>query len=428
MTKNSALIKVTIAIILAVIVGALSGPDNGIAGIPFVKFYDLAGQLFLNALTLVVVPLVAASIITGSARIGAEGSFGSLGLKTFGYFILTTSLAVLAGYFVVIWMAPGVGHAITTNPAATPTALAQLSTDEGGFAKIGGLLLKLFPPNILAAASQGQMIGLIPFCLLFGYFMMKIDSPLSTTLLSFWQGIFQVMMRITHVIMKALPYGVFALVAKVVAISGLDAFLSVAWFFMTFVIALGIYFLVILPLLLKLMGGLSPLAHFRAMGPALLTAFSTSSSAATLPIALECMEERAGVSNRICSFIFPLGASINLSATALYECVVVFFIAQAYGIELTLPTQFIILLMSLLTSMGLAGIPSGSLIGIVTILHAVGLPTEGIALVLAVERFCDMLRTTVNVFGCSCCTALVAKSEGENNLYPALPTKSPSHE
>ncbi|MBA2728622.1 MAG: dicarboxylate/amino acid:cation symporter [Parachlamydiaceae bacterium] len=418
--KNSALINVFGSMLLAIVVGLLAGTDKGIGNVTYVQIFDLVGQLFLNALTLVVVPLVVASIITGTARMGAEGSFGTLGVKTIFYFLLTTTLAVLTGYVVVMLMNPGDGFLVSGDLAyadAKIKALEQIS-QEGGFAKIAQIILKLIPVNILAAASQGQMIGLIPFCLIFGYYMMKIEAPLASVMLSFWKALFQIMMKITGLIMKALPVGVFALVAKVVALSGIDSILSLAWFSATVISALCVYIFIVLSLLLKGIGGIDPVKHFKAMFPALLTGFSTSSSAAALPAAIECVEQRAGISNRICSFVLPLGVSVNLSAAALFQCIVPFFIAQAYGIELPLTTQLIIIVMSILNTIGMPGIPSASLIGIVITLKTVGLPTEGIALVLAVERILDMFRAATNVYGISCCAALVAKSEEEKNLYP----------
>lgn len=426
MTKPYALLKISFAILLAIATGAFVGPKRAIAGIPIVHIFDLIGELFLNALTLVVIPLVAASIITGTARMGKEGSFGSLGIKIFFYFILTSSIAILCGYAAVTLIAPGSGLMII-DPAfkeAKLNALMQLS-EQDSFAKISAILLRLIPPNILSAAAEGQMIGLIPFCLLFGYYMTKIETSLSTVLISFWQALFQVMMQITYLIMRALPIGVFALVAKVVALSGIHSFWTLIWFSIAVVSALALYVGLFLPILL-ISRGISPFVQLKAMAPALFTAFSTSSSAATLPIAIECAEESLGISNRISSLVLPLGSSINLSATALYECVVVFFIAQAYEIPLSLPQQAIILLMSLLTSIGMAGIPSASLIAIVIILKTVGLPIEGIGLVVAVERILDMLRTTVNVFGSSCCASLIAASEGENLLSNKINVSTPA--
>ena len=291
----------------------------------------------------------------------------------------------------------------------------------GTFEKMELLLLKLIPSNILAVASQGQMLGLIFFSLLFGYFISKIDPEPSRIMLGFWTGVFQIMMKITHLVMRALPIGVFGLVAKVIATTGLETFLSVAWFTLTVVIALIVYAGIVLPLLLKFVAKVSPIAHFRAMGPALLTAFSTSSSAATLPLTLECLEKRANVSNRICSFTVPLGTTLNLTASALFICVTVFFIAQVYSVPMSLGFITNAFLLVVFSSIGLAGIPSACLIGAVLVLHALGLPADAIGLVMAVERVLDMCRTVVNVFGTSCCAVLVARSEGETNiLIPAV--------
>lgn len=429
---NSPMIKILIALFLACIAGYLSGPQSGVFGVPFADLFGLLGELFLNALSLVIIPLVASSIILGAARMGGDESMGALGLKTFGYFILTTTLAVLVGYAAVTTFSPG----LSENPAqiseavsdaaitAKMQSLEQLSEDSA-FIKFKQLLLKILPPNILSAASQGQMISLIGFCLLFGYFSMKIETHASSVMMAFWRGVFQVMMKITQLFMKALPIGVFGLVAKVVATSGLEAFQSVAWFFAVVLLALGLYTAVVLPFLLKYIARVSPLAFFSAMSPALLTAFSTSSSAATLPVVLDCLEKRAGVSNRVCGFTVPLGTAASLSGSAMYECMAVFFIAQAYGITLSLSTHFLIITMAVLTSFGLAGIPSACLIAIVVILQTIGLPVEGLGLILAVERILDMIRTAANVCGNTACAVLVAKSEGETQvLNPTIATPS----
>jgi Na+/H+-dicarboxylate symporter len=216
--------------------------------------------------------------------------------------------------------------------------------------------------------------------------------------------------------MKFLPYGVFCLVAKVFMVSGIRSLESVGLFTLTVLIGLAVFMFIALPLLLKWIGKVKPIRHFKAMGPALVTAFSTSSSSATLPITIDCVEKRAGVSNRICSLVVPLGTSINMSGSALYECVAAMFIAQAYGIDLSFSTQFLVVLMALITSVGVAGIPSASLVAILVILKVIGLPQEGIGLFIAVDRLLDMCRTTVNVFSDSCCAILVARSEGEENV------------
>lgn len=419
--------KIILALIFACLAGYLSGDQAQIFGIPLVEIYGLIGELFLNALSLVVVPLVASSIILGAARMGGDSSMGKLGLKTLGSFVLVTSLAVLVGYAVVTTLSPGLVESPTLSSTTIMHSLdtklhsMQQMSQEGAFIKFKQLLLKLVPGNILAAASQGQMISLILFCMLFGYFSMKIEAQASHLMLTFWRALFEIMMRMTQLFMKALPIGVFGLVAKVVATAGFEAFQSVAWFSMAFLIALGVHAGLILPLLLKLVAKVSPLAFFSALSPALLTAFSTSSSAAALPVVLDSLEKRAGLSNRICGFSVPLGTAICLSGSAMYECVVVFFVAQVYGVDLPLSSQVLVIAMSILTSFGLAGIPSACLIAVVVILQTIGLPAEGIGLILAVERLLDMFRTAVNVCGNSCCAVLVARSEGET-----LAIQSPS--
>lgn len=410
--KNNLLLKVFLSIALAVVAGITTGSN-----LYALKVYDLVGQLFLNALTLVVVPLVASSIITGTARMGAEEAFENLGLKTFGYFILNSMLAAILGLVLVNLINPG--HASSVEGILVNQAkLSQIqSRVEGdGFDQIAQILLKIVPSNIFAVASQGQMLGLIFFCLLFGFFSSKIEPSNGSIVLGFFKGLFDIMMRITHLVMKALPIGVFGLVAKVVATTGAESFASVAWFFVTIMTGLVLHTFVTLPALLNFLAKVNPIEHLKAMSPALVTAISTSSSAATLPVTIECLEKRVGISNRICSFSVPLGTSLNMAGTALYSTITASYIAQAYGIELSFSTQVTILMMSFLTSFGMAGIPSASLVAIVMILHTIGVPAEGIGLILAVERIVDMFRTAVNVYGNSCCAVLLARSEGEKNI------------
>ncbi|HSW86116.1 MAG TPA: dicarboxylate/amino acid:cation symporter [Rhabdochlamydiaceae bacterium] len=402
------------AIFLAMIVGKYTGTTAGIFGITFYSMYDFIGQLFLNALTLVVVPLVSSSIITGMAKIGSDNSFGRVGLKTFSFYIGTSLLAVLIGLLFVNLVHPGhadAHHQVLSNVSHLKDQITSQETH-----KISEILLQIIPSNVLRAFSQGQMLGLIFFSLIFGYAISKIESKPSQILLGFWQGIFQAMILITHGVMKFLPLGVFCLVAKVFATTGFDSLHSVGMFFVAVILGLLTFVFVALPLLLKFVGKVNPFLHFRAMAPALITAFSTSSSSATLPITMDCVEKRSGVSNRICSLVIPLGTSINMSGSALYECVAAMFVAQVYGIDLSFSTQFIVVLMALITSIGVAGIPSASLVAVLVILKSIGLPAEGIGLFIAVDRILDMCRTTVNVFSDSCCAVLVASSEGEKEI------------
>lgn len=401
--------SVFIAIILAVIAGMAVGTETGIFGVTFYSMFNVVGVIFINALTLVVVPLVSSSIITGIARIGNDEAFGRLGFKTFTFYISTSLMAILIGLFFVNIISPGT-RGIEHPAAAAQALLPQETTTFVGFIE------QIVPANIFNAFSQGQMLGVIFFSLLFGYATSKIESSAGAILSGFWNGIFQVMLRITHIIMKFLPLGVFCLVAKVFATTGIESLGRVGLFTATVLLGLATFIFIALPLLLKFVGKVNPWRHFRAMGPALITAFSTSSSSATLPITIDCVEKRAGVSNKICSLVVPLGTSINMSGSALYECVAAMFVAQVYGIDISLTTQFAVVVLSLVTSIGVAGVPSASLVAILIILKAIGLPAEGLGLFIAVDRLLDMCRTTVNVFSDSCCAVLVAKSEGEKNV------------
>jgi Na+/H+-dicarboxylate symporter len=271
----------------------------------------------------------------------------------------------------------------------------------------------MVPANIVSAAAEGQMLGLIFFSLLFGFFTSRVKGNPGESLKNFWKGLLDVMMQMTEWVMLFAPIGVFALVAKVLMVSGLDAFEPLAVFFVTVLIALAIHLLLVMPVVLRFVANVSSVAHFRAMMPALLTAFSTSSSSATLPITIDCVENRAGVSNRVSGFTLPLGATVNMDGTALYECVAAMFIAQAYGLSLDFTTQFTIVLIALLTSIGVAGIPSASLVAITIILSAIGLPVEAIGMILVVDRLLDMCRTAVNVFSDSVAAVTIARLEGE---------------
>lgn len=399
-----------IAIILAMFVGNFTGTTASLFGITFYSIFDLFGTLFLHALTLIVVPLVSSSIITGMARFGSDEAFERVGLKTLGFYVTTTFIAVVIGLLFVNLVHPGVA----STPAANVASMDHINTLETPH--ITDIVLQIIPSNIVDAFSKGQMLGIIFFSLLFGFCITKIESHASSVLMTFWQGIFQVMIRMTHIIMRFLPIGVFCLVAKVFATTGVESLKSLALFFGTVVAALAVFAFIALPLLLKFVAKVNPFTHIKAMSPALITAFSTSSSSATLPITMDCVEKRAGVSNRICSLVIPLGTSLNMSGSALYECVAALFVAQVYGIEISIMQQFLVVFLALLTSMGVAGIPAASLVAVIVIMKAIGLPIEGIGLFLAVDRILDMCRTTVNVFSDSCCAVLVACSEGEKEI------------
>ena len=407
--------QILIALCLAVITGLIFDSSTSIFDISLLAVFKFFGTLFLNALKMLIVPLVMASIITGMMSLEGD-SLGRLGSKTIIYYASTSLVAILIGLFFVNLLQPGIVDGVPARDIIGLSAQTgeMVSKVEGkGAGDIAEVLLRMVPPNIVTAAANGQMLGLIFFSLLFGFFVSKLKGSPAQIHKDFWQGLLDIMMMMTDIVMKFAPLGVFALVAKVIMISGVDAFRPLALFFITVVLALAVHLLVFLPTILRYLARVSPTKHFKAMLPALLTAFSTSSSSATLPITMECVENRAGVSNQVSGFTLPLGATINMDGTALYECVAAMFIAQAYGLSLDLTTQFTIVLVALLTSIGVAGIPSASLVAITIILTAIGLPLEAIGLILVVDRVLDMCRTSVNVFSDSCCAVTIARLEGE---------------
>ncbi|MFP3873817.1 MAG: dicarboxylate/amino acid:cation symporter [Thiohalophilus sp.] len=416
--------QILIALILAVVIGAWAGQEGRLFGVQLYNVFDFVGSLFLNALKMIIVPLIVASIIVGIAGIGGGHGLARLGGKTLLYYMVTSLAAILIGLFFVNLLSPGI---IDGQPANEVLGLSQQqaevakeSVGERGASDIAGVFLSMIPANIVSAAANGQMLGLIFFSLLYGFFMTRIEEDYAEAQYNFWNGVFGIMMAITDLVMKFAPLGVFALVAKVVAEIEPDQLAELAQtlglFTAAVLLALLTHVLVLLPLLLRFVGKVRPQRHYRAMAPALLTAFSTASSAATLPLTMECVEKNAGVSNRTSSVVLPLGATINMDGTALYECVAALFIAQAYGLELGFVTQFTVVLVALLTSIGVAGIPAASLVAIAIILSTIGLPLEALGLILAVDRILDMFRTAVNVFSDSCGAVIIARTEGETDL------------
>jgi proton glutamate symport protein len=410
--------QILIALVVAILVGLAVGREGNILGLTFYSVFDFLGKMFLNALKMLIVPLIVSSIIVGVAGVGGSHNLGRLGGKTIGYYAMTSMFAILVGLLVVNLIQPGVVQGDPKEVFGFHADVAALEAKVAGKGSgdVVEVFLRMIPTNLVAAAAEGQMLGLIFFSLLYGFFLTRIAEAYAEAQYNFFQGMFEIMMRITDLIMRFAPVGVFALVAKTVADTGLEAFGPLALFFFTVVLALAIHFFVTLPLLLYFVGGVNPLRHYQAMGAALLTAFSTASSSATLPVTMECVEKNAGVSNKVTSFVLPLGATVNMDGTALYECVAALFIAQAYGIELSLATQFLVVMLALLTSIGVAGIPAASLVAIAIILAAVGLPLEGVGLILAVDRILDMLRTSVNIFSDSCGAVIIARSEGETGV------------
>jgi len=421
--------QILIAILLAGLAGygvnsAIAGgdPDPSILGVSLLGLFGYIGEMFLNALKMIIVPLILSSIIMGVANIGSGGNLGALGGRTLLFYATTTTAAILVGLTLVNLIGPGfqdgepVGDALALGDGGE--AIVALAEGRGP-GDVAQVFLKMVPPNVVQAAAEGQMLGIIFFALLFGYFMTHLSHDRAEPLFRFWDGIFHVMMRMTEFIMKFAPIGVFGLVAKVVAETGFGGLRPLALFAITVTLALAIHVTLVLPAFLKLVGKVHPYKVFPAMAPAMLTAFSTSSSSATLPITMERVEQNLGVSNKISSFVLPLGATVNMNGTALYECAAAMFLAQAYGLDLDFGVQFSIVVIALLTSVGVAGVPSASLVAIAIILGAVGLPVEAVGVLLVFDRILDMMRTSVNIFGDACCAVIVARLDGEETNVAA---------
>lgn len=373
------------------------------------------GQIFLRLLFMLVVPLVFSALVLGVVEIGDPRSLGRIGGRTLAYVVVVTALAVGIGLVTVNLLQPGrglppdVGQAILADAAQNATAIA--AKREGVSAL--DLLLNLVPRNPLASAVNGDLIGVMVFALLFGIAAAVLRTEGTRRFLGAVQGVYDICLRLIEWIIRTAPYAVAALLFAITARLGVDVLVQLARFVGTVTLALAVHFFVVFPLLVRLVGRMSPLDFFRRAEPAILTAFSTSSSSATLPTTLMVAEERLGVPRRVGRFVCTLGATANMNGTALFEGVTVLFLAQFFGVDLSLVQQVTVLLLCILGGIGAAGVPGGSLPVIAMILAMFGIPPEGIGLILGVDRFLDMCRTCVNVTGDLVGAVVVGRGEAE---------------
>ena len=379
-------------------------------------FIKPLGELFIRLLKMIIVPLIVASIIMGVNSVGSMGKLGRIGSITIGYYLTTTVIAIVLGIICVNVIQPGDGVKIDDPAVSQQLETGNKTIEEKNFKNYSAptlttLMRDLIPTNIVKAMAEGQMLSVIFFSILFGIVMVSLGDR-AKPLLEFFSALDNVMMTLTNWIMYIAPVGAFALMTTTVAAAGSSVLGSLAKYMAAVLTGLTIHSVVVLPLLLLVFARISPLRLLAAVSPALATAFSTASSAATLPLTMNCLENRAKISESTVSFVMPLGATINMDGTALYEAVAAMFIAQAYGIDLNLAEQGLIVLTATLASIGAAAIPSAGLFTLVIVLDAVGLPSEGIGLILAVDRILDMCRTTVNVWGDSCGSAIVERLSG----------------
>ena len=402
MKKIPLYLQIIAALILGIIVGTLLP-----SVVPYIRWI---GNLFMNALCMLIVPIIFFSVSTSVEGICSEssGTFGRIGGKALGMYVLTMLLAIATGLCLVWLIRPGSAVAGIALPSDVPSQVGSFSPTD--------IVSGFIPSNIFAAFAQNNTVPVIFVSILIGYFVTKISPEGKAAILPILKGGYEITLKIMRVVIMFAPLGVFAIVAKQFADAGDVGGLlkNMLMYVVTVTAGLLIQTFVTLPLLLRFMGKVNPVKHFRNMGVPLLTAFSTASSGATLPLTLQAVKEKDGVSSKVTDFVVSLGATINMNGAALLECVAVIFIAQVYGVELTVLQTVIISFMSLLCAIGSAGVPMSAMVMMAIILNVVGLPAEGIGLVIGVDRILDMLRTAVNVYGDTCVAVIVGKSEGEH--------------
>jgi Na+/H+-dicarboxylate symporter len=376
----------------------------------YLPYIDWIGGLYIRVLLMIIVPLVVASLISGLSGIGSGQNLLRLGIKTVLYYFSTSTIAIFVGIFFVYIFSPGSG--VDVNSVQEVGTLANPVSFKDS-------LLNIIPVNIFEAFARANLISIIFFSLLFGFFVTKVNDRSRILISNFFSAVFEILIQLTNFIIRFLPIGLMSLSAAFVAdYSGdlpklLSLLSSLGKYFITLTFALSFHAVITLPLLLYFGFRANPWKHFKNMRSALITSCFTASSVTALPLTMYSVNKNCGVSNKVTSFILPLGASISMDGTALYTIVTVFFIAQAYGIDLSFVETFIIVATTLLASIGSSGVPLSGLLILSVVLAAVGLPVEGIGLLLIIDRILEMFRTMVNVWSDSCGAVIVAKSEGE---------------
>ena len=399
--------RIAAAMLLGVIAGLVGGE-------PLADSVGWLGTLFIKLLKMIIVPLVLTSIVTGVASVGAGAGLGRLFGKTLGYYILTSFLACIVGLVMVNTIQPGVGADLISGETQEMPNLTVIQSPVD-------LILDIVPENFIAAAADTEMLAIIFFSIVLGISISTLKQSHREPLISLFESGFAAMMKLTGGIINIFaPIGVFALIAKLMGTTGLGAFKALGLYALMLVCGLSLHLFITLPLVLRFLGGINPITHFRNMVQPIVMAFSTSSSGATLPVTIDTVENKVGVSNRVTSFVLPMGATVNMDGTALYECAGVLFIAQVMGVQLGFEQQLVVVFTALLASIGAAAVPSAGLVVIFIVLQAVNLTGPQVDLIvgamLAVDRPLDMYRTVVNVFSDSCGAAIIARSEGETGV------------
>ncbi|MEC6907982.1 dicarboxylate/amino acid:cation symporter [Photobacterium piscicola] len=413
MTTEKKKMSLTARVILGMILGILTGfmIRSLFADVAFIHDYivnglfDVGGKIFIASLKMLVVPLVFVSLVCGTSSLKDLATLGRLGGKTLAFYLTTTALAITLALTMANIFQPGTGADLS---AATTFASKEAPS-------LGSVIVGMFPTNPISAMASGNTLQIIVFAVLFGIAISAAGKP-GERLAAVFADLNEVIMKLVALLMNIAPFGVFFLMAKLFTGLGLDAIYSLINYFLVLVAALLLHALVTYSVMLKAFTGLSPITFLKKMEDAVMFAFSTASSNATIPVTMETATKRLGVNNKIASFTVPLGATINMDGTAIMQGVATVFIAQAFNIDLTMTDYIMVILTATLASVGTAGVPGVGLIMLAMVLNQVGLPVEGIALIMGVDRLLDMVRTAVNITGDSVVTCIVAKSEGEMDV------------
>lgn len=414
MKQNKKKLGLTTRIFIALLLGAAIGAvlHRFSASSPFVRdvlingaFY-VVGQGFIRLMQMLVVPLVFCSLICGSAAIGDTKTLGKVGVKTIGFYLVTTMLAISVALGVAGLLNPGVGLDMSQVQIAEPTVSQSTSFAD--------TLLNIIPKNPIGALAGGDMLPIILFALIIGVILAKLQDRVQLVHNFFQQGN-DIMMEMTMMIMRLAPIGVFCLIGKTFAELGLDAMRPMFKYMFCVLLALAIQCLGVYQVLLAAFTRLNPLKFIRKFAPVMGFAFSTATSNATIPLSIETLERKMGVSRRISSFTVPLGATINMDGTSIMQGVAVVFVAQAFGIALSPMDYVTVIATATLASIGTAGVPSVGLVTLAMVFDSVGLPIEGIGLIMGIDRILDMARTAVNITGDAVCTTIVACQDGALN-------------
>jgi len=371
----------------------------------FLGLFDIVGQIFIASLKVLVVPMVFISLVCGAASLGGQGRMGVMASKTIGLYLVTTAIAITIALCLALIIEPGGGVDYATSSAYKAADAPSLKT----------VLINIFPSNPIKAMADGNMLQVIVFALLFGVAISRMGAQGEKVAKSF-NGLNDVIMEMVMILMQLAPYGVFCLLAKIFYSTGFSLIVQLALYFFTVVLALLIHAGFVYTSLFKVFTGLSPIQFFKRIRPVMMFGFATASSNATMPITLETVEEKLGVKNSVAAFTVPLGATLNMDGTAIMQGVATVFIAQAFQVDIGITGYITVILTATLASIGTAGVPGVGLITLALVLQQVGLPVEGIALIIGVDRLLDMLRTAVNVTGDSAVSCIVAKSENSLDI------------